>query len=111
RGAGKGGDASILRALATDMSLGFDPLDCALGASYEGPRPPELVACGEGAWRSNGDTLERLEELASALISTEIDCREEWERTSEVLKGLGSDIAPALAACGERELAGLTAGL
>lgn len=111
RGAGKGGDASILRALAADMSLGFDPLNCVLGASYEGPRLPELAARGEGAWRSNGDTVERLEELASALISCGIACPEEWKRTAEVLKGLQSDIAPALAACGERELAGLTAGL
>src|SRR5690606_18682233 len=50
RGAGKGDDASILRALAADMSLGFDPLNCVLGASYEGPRLPELAARGEGAW-------------------------------------------------------------
>ena len=41
RGNGKGGNASLIRALARDCAIdpeAFDPLDCDLGAPYEGPR-------------------------------------------------------------------------
>ena len=37
---------SLLRALADDLALGFDPLDCRLGDPWHGPRPPELAAAG-----------------------------------------------------------------
>ena len=36
RGDGKGGNASLLRALAEDMGLGFDPLDCDMAAPWHG---------------------------------------------------------------------------
>src|SRR5690606_41351809 len=37
-------DASILRALAGDLGLGdFDPLDCAFGEPWRGPRPQALA--------------------------------------------------------------------
>ncbi|MEZ5721677.1 MAG: cobaltochelatase subunit CobN [Paracoccaceae bacterium] len=57
RGAGKGGDASLPRALAADLGLGFDPLDCDLSAPWDGPRPAMLDAPDPGAARatpSNG---------------------------------------------------------
>ncbi len=42
RGSGEGGDASLLRALAEDLELGFDPLDCQFSAPWDGPRPTAL---------------------------------------------------------------------
>jgi cobaltochelatase CobN len=36
RGDGKGGNASLIRALARALGLGFDPLDCDLGQAWEG---------------------------------------------------------------------------
>lgn len=66
RGRGQGGDASILRALAADLGLGFDPLDCDFGEPWDGPRPD--VLSGDDLWRTVGDTVERLETLAAALV-------------------------------------------
>jgi cobaltochelatase CobN len=63
---GSPGQASLIRALAADLELSFDPLNCDLGAAWDGPRPAVLV--GTGAWRTNGDTVERLEALARKLV-------------------------------------------
>jgi cobaltochelatase CobN len=87
RGGGSAGDASLLRALADDLELGFDPLDCRFSAPWDGPRPgalDSLPPCGGGSgrgeshsrttsrdapWRTCGDTVERLEALALSLVS------------------------------------------
>ena len=75
-------DASLLRALADDFGLGFDPLDCRMGEAWEGPKPKALThalpLCGGepgrresssgGVWRTIGDTVERLEALALRLV-------------------------------------------
>ncbi|PRX37021.1 cobaltochelatase CobN [Meinhardsimonia xiamenensis] len=71
RGAGEGGDASLTRALADDLGLGFDPLDCDMAAPWQGPRPDVLEAVSGDAWRTHGDTVERLELLALELIEAE----------------------------------------
>ena len=45
RGDGTGGDASILRALASDLWLGdVDPLDCDFSKSWNGPKPETLAS-------------------------------------------------------------------
>ena len=112
REAGQGENASLLRALATDLDLGpFDPLDCNLGDPYEGPTPNLLRSRGESVWRSNGDTLERLEALAAELVSGEEVCPAEWPATAQVLRGIETTIAPDLAACGEAELDAVIIGL
>src|SRR6185369_8520435 len=43
RGGGKAGDASLIRALAEDFELGFDPLNCAFAEAWSGPRPEALA--------------------------------------------------------------------
>ena len=111
RGTGIGGGASILRALAGDLALGFDPLDCAMGDAWDGPRPEILGRMTEDAWRSNGDTVERLELLAAALVAGETVCPESWSATRAVLETVTTDIAPAVDACGAAELDGLARGL
>ncbi len=45
----------------------FDPLDCDMAAPWPGPRP-EALALADDPWRTNGDTVERLELLAAALV-------------------------------------------
>ncbi|MGR3434575.1 MAG: cobaltochelatase subunit CobN [Shimia sp.] len=65
---GAPGDRSLLRAMAEDLGLGFDPLDCDMAGAYGGPRPEALAAVSEDVWRSNGDSVERLELLAQALV-------------------------------------------
>jgi len=102
-------EASLLRALAEDLALGFDPLDCVLGEDWAGPRPPALAA-GE-SWRSVGDTVERLEVLARALVAGERVVEAGWSRTVAVLSDIETSLRPRIAACGGAEIAGLLQGL
>jgi cobaltochelatase CobN len=105
---GKGaGDASLLRALAEDLGLGFDPLDCVLGDAWAGARPEILNG---DTWRTTGDTVERLEALAKSLVAG-APCEPAWTRTIPVLATIHQTLAPAIDACGAAELAGLLKGL
>ncbi|TFL19083.1 cobaltochelatase subunit CobN [Jannaschia formosa] len=65
----RGEGASLPRAIAADLGLGFDPLDCDMAAPWEGPHP-EILG-GEGAWRSHGDTVERIEACSARLLRGE----------------------------------------
>jgi cobaltochelatase CobN len=149
RGRGEGRDASLLRALARDLGLDFDPLTATLGDAWEGPRPSALCepghpppypppqggrdnvpACtripspleGEGrvggrredaldAWRTNGDTVERLELLAKHLVDGTVEPQPEWAATRAVLDFITDHLRPTIANCGAAEIAGLLAGL
>lgn len=103
---------SLHRAIARDADLdAFDPLDCAMGEAWQGPRPEILEARSDDSWRSNGDTVERIELLAAALVSGEVPCPEGWPATRAVLDTIASRIAPAVDACGQAEIAGLLTGL
>jgi cobaltochelatase CobN len=188
-------EASLTRALAEDLGLGFDPLETGdLGRPWTGPRPDVLagdragstgaVACdpalpspardevrdqkaviarsaatkqsraetahpgpgllrrrpetparndgGEPAsgpalrpgtqghhraeavsdpWRTAGDTVERLEALARALVSGAMEPDPAWSATRAVLDHVRDRLAPAVDACGAAEIAGLLAGL
>lgn len=110
RGDGQGGDASLIRAMAQDLDFGsFDPLDCALGEPWEGPRPAQLEIV-DGPWRSNGDTVERLEQMAIELLDGN-QAADGWVATRTVLDKLTNDVLPTLDACGPHEIAGLLKGL
>ena len=110
RGRGDGGDASLLRALASDLDLDFDPLSGEAAALWAGPRPADLDLCDDD-WRSSGDTIERLELLATALVSGTRQADPAWLQTRAVLGAIDNAIRPAVTACGKAEIAGLLAGL
>jgi cobaltochelatase CobN len=124
--------ASLIRALASDLGLGFDPLDCDLATVWTGPKPA-LLSSSE-AWRTAGDTVERLEALARKLVvqAAEIDPPERLSkgpqagegedgdggedvktlhRTRPILAWIARDLRPVVASCGDAEIAGLLAGL
>ena len=109
RGGGEGGNTSLLRALAADLGLGWDPLGAELGEPWAGKRPPVLV--GVGPWRTQGDTVERLELLSRRLVAGEATPDPDWAATRAVLRELDERLRPAVAACGAAEIAGLLAGL
>jgi cobaltochelatase CobN len=71
RGYDHDGQKSLLRALAADLGLDFDPLDCRMGDAWEGPRPEVLAELSDDPWRTLGDTIERLELLAAALVEAQ----------------------------------------
>jgi len=104
-----GGDASIMRALAQDLDLGFDPLDCDMAAPWTGVKPQVLADAAPGAWRSNGDTVERLEELASQLLEGATPALGAASRA--VLAHAEAHVRPTLRACGPMEGAGLLTAL
>ena len=115
RGDGKGSDASIIRSLASDLWLGdVDPLDCDFSETWLGPRP-ETLASLSGAdgttWRSVGDTVERLELLARALVAGERAADPAWTLTRMVLREIDQRIRPAIEASGKAEIDNLLAGL
>jgi len=105
------GDESLLRALATDLGLGFDPLEGEAAAPWSGPRPAVLAAQGDDPWRSAGDTIERLERLALALVGGTVSCPPGWRRTRAVLETIVTELRPAVAGSGPAEMAALLTGL
>ncbi len=110
RGDGRQGNASLIRALASDLKLAFDPLDCDMAATWDGPHPKALRACGTATWRSLGDTVERLETLAGYLIEgTEPD--PSWTATRAVIEEIHAVVYPAVRACGNNEGEGLLTAL
>lgn len=114
RGNGQGGNASLLQALAKDLSLNIDPLDAALGEPWPGPHPEALRAVSTEPWRIAGDTRERLELLAGRLIEQALggELNEaQWPYAGLVLAQLKSHIAPLLDACGPAEIAGIISAL
>ena len=109
RGKGEGRDASLIRALAGDLGLEFDPLDCVMGDPWTGPRPAALET--GGVWRTHGDTVERLEELARKLVAGEVVADPEWLASRAVLDYIATHLRPVVSSCGDAELTGLLRGL
>jgi cobaltochelatase CobN len=108
RGQGQGGDASLIRALADDLKLGIDPLALDLAAPWTGPKPETLIT--SGVWRSNGDTIDRLEALAADLVTGRAP-DPAWTATAAVLDTIETLIRPRLAASGPNEIKSLLDGL
>ena len=111
------GSAGLTRALADDLGLGLDPLDCAMGEPWAGPRPRRLHDVSSDPWRTTGDTVERLELLAARLVGAlhadggDPDAPEGLTATTAVLAAIRDGLAPAVDACGEREIAATLAAL
>jgi cobaltochelatase CobN len=110
RGDGKDGDASLIRALATDCGVDIDPLDCDMGTAYTGPRHKFLESMGTDTWRSNGDTIERLEMLAQNAIQWS-ETPEHFKATALVLETMHNEVMPNLRSCGPAEMNGLLTAL
>ncbi len=108
RGYDRPDQASLLRALADDLGLGFDPLDCVMGDNWAGPRPERLNALTAEPWRTCGDTVERLELLAIDLLH---EGPTPGARSDAVLTAMREDLGPRVDACGKAEALALLAGL
>ena len=110
---GEGKDQSLQRALSKDL-LGegaFDPLDCEMEKPWDLAKPEALQRVSDDLWRSNGDTVERIELLAGTLVSKDCDVEPDWVNTIAVLDHINETVRPDVEACGHLELAGLTGGL
>ncbi|GGF63489.1 cobaltochelatase subunit CobN [Terasakiella brassicae] len=109
RDKGEGRDASLIRAIADDLKLNFDPLNCEMATTWTGPKPDILSSADH--WRTCGDTVERLETIASQLISNDLSCPTEWSRTQAVLTYVEDTVRPAVMACGDAEIDAILRGL
>ncbi|MEM9795037.1 MAG: cobaltochelatase subunit CobN [Pseudomonadota bacterium] len=103
-------DASLIRALAADCGITIDPLDCDMSAAYDGPRPDRLADLTTDPWRSNGDTVERLELLAQRALDWS-EAPPGFDTTSPVLREAHARILPAIRSCGPAETAGFLTAL
>ncbi|MBI2253085.1 MAG: cobaltochelatase subunit CobN [Proteobacteria bacterium] len=111
RGKGDGRGASLIRALAADLGLDFDPLNAKLGDAWDSARPDALKRVSGDPWRLTGDTVERLEVLALNLVSKKAVADPAWKRTADVLAFIEDDLRPRVQGCGSAEIAGILRGL
>jgi cobaltochelatase CobN len=89
----------------------FDPLDCNMAVPWTGPRPAILADILDTPWRTNGDTVERIELLAAKLVSGETQCPSTWPQTRQVLTTIESHLKPSILACGHAEISAILTGL
>ena len=104
-------DKSLIRALADDLALGFDPLSAPMGEPWDGPKPEILMTQSDATWRHIGHTIERLELLASSLVAADEECASDWVQTRAVLDEINTSIAPKLELSGQLERENLLRGL
>jgi cobaltochelatase CobN len=131
RGEGPG-EGSLIRALADDLKLGFDPLTAKLGTPWTGPTPspqgggkldpaplsdqsspsPRWGGIKGGVVpRTVGDVVEHLEAIAAALVDGANTAPSHWHATHTVLTTVETLIRPRLATSGPAEMAALLDGL
>ncbi|SDA91333.1 cobaltochelatase subunit CobN [Sinorhizobium sp. NFACC03] len=111
RGLGEGGDQSLQRAIAADAGFAFDPLDCVMSDVWTGAKPSILTDISDAPWRTNGDTVERIELLAASLVSGEQPCPADWTNTQAVLDEIETRLKPSITGSGAAEMAGFLTGL
>ncbi|MGV3551990.1 cobaltochelatase subunit CobN [Rhizobium sp.] len=114
RGDGEGAGQSLQRAIARDVfgaGSSFDPLDCDMAASWTGPKPEILAALSDAVWRSNGDTVERIEMLASRMVAADLAVPEDWAQTRLVMDEVEAHLRPSISGCGPAEINALMTGL
>ncbi|WP_348721167.1 cobaltochelatase subunit CobN [uncultured Candidatus Puniceispirillum sp.] len=114
RNDGEGKHGSLIRALADDLGLSgdddlFDPLTTERATPWLGAHPSILDNLLDTVWRSHGDTVERLDALALALVAGDID--PPGPASAMVLAHGLDSIRASLNACGHAEAESLQRGL
>ncbi len=103
---------SLHRAIATDAGLAdFDPLTRDLATPWSAAKPEPLASISAAPWRTTGDAVERIELMATALVSGARACPAGWTRTEAALQWIARYLMPALADCADAETTALLAGL
>ena len=113
RGDGEGANASLPRAIARDLGLGgddgFDPLTAERGAPWAGTRPSCLTRQSDDPWRSTGDTVERIDRLAAAMVAGRASPA--GPASALVIQQALVTIRERLDVCGPRETEAMLRGL
>ncbi|GAA3919159.1 cobaltochelatase subunit CobN [Litoribacillus peritrichatus] len=129
RGQQRPEDASIIVALSQDLQLAqpnqdseFNPLDISPAEPWEGNRPALLSNINEQIWRTEADTLERLEHLAKHILaglnqSDQEQCAEgllnnhDLPKTKALISHLTQSVFPAYDGSPEQEIKQVINGL
>ena len=115
RGDGTGAQAALPRALAADLGLKgdgdeiLDPLTAERGVPWDGARPRMLADLSSAPWRSTGDTVERLDLLAHALVEHRVP--PPGPQSAMIIETALPTIRDRLTACGPREMDALLRAL
>ncbi|MEM9715395.1 MAG: cobaltochelatase subunit CobN [Pseudomonadota bacterium] len=109
RGDGTEEGASFLRAFADHFELDFDPLDCDFAAKWDGPKPEALNAVSKDPWRTQGDTVERLELLAKDNLTKTGNIA--GDLNLPYIQQAGAKVLDKIDSCGTAEVNGLLTGL
>ncbi len=105
-------DESLQRAIGADLGLkGFDPIDCDFSAPWRDIKPGKLLEVSDAPWRSNGDTVERIELLARDLVADDKNAPGDWPETRAVLDEINSRLRPSVANSGKAETAAVLTAL
>ena len=102
---------SLHRAIASDLHLDFDPLNCNFAQNWQQEKPKILSDVIGDPWRSFGDTVERIELLAKAFISGRLVCPEGMKKTSTILANIENELKPLVQSCADNELKGIFSAL
>lgn len=103
REGGENQNQSLLRAISQDLNLEFDPLTAKLTDPWQGEKPEPLASIIDTPWRTNGDTVERLELMAKALVEKNLAPNPNWQNTNAVLAFIENTLTPILKNCAEQE--------
>ncbi|MEO1703459.1 MAG: cobaltochelatase subunit CobN [Pseudomonadota bacterium] len=106
---------SLQRAITQDV-LGleknqFDPLDTPMAEPWEGAKPQALRDASTDPWRTNGDTVERIELLAGQLVAGDVACHGDWPTIRKILCHVNAGLRADVLACGPGEIGGLLTAL
>jgi cobaltochelatase CobN len=103
---------SFMRAMAQDLGFAaFDPLDTDFSMAWQHEKPICLQSVSKDAWRTAGDTVERLELLAQRILDGTFTVPANWAHTQAVYRYFQQDLQPKLRACGANEMDNLLHGL
>lgn len=106
---GAGADQGLLRSLARAvLDDELDPLTLDFALPWQGARPALLLRISDEPWRTNGDTRERLELLARAVLAGKVAPP---PGTEAVIARIRRELEPALDRSGPAEIEGLLRGL
>ncbi len=103
---------SLHRAIAQDLQFaGFDPLTRDLVDNWTWAKPQILQDMDDAPWRTAGDTVERIELLAQALVGGTLLCPDGWRQTKSVLAWISDMLLPSIDQCGKAETSAVLAAL
>ena len=111
RGNGLAENQSILEAISKDLKLNFDPNNCELSEKYNGLKKKFLLNLTKDKWRTNADTIERLEILSEKIIERKFIVPDSWVNTTLVAKQMNNQIKSRIKTSGQNELNGILRAL